>query len=352
MRGDPELIDVRPDEHLNLTRLDPWLRSQLPDTNGLLRVQQFGGGHANLTYLLEFDDSEYVLRRPPLGPVAPTSHDMAREHRVLTRLGTAFPLAPTSFALCQDRSILGADFHVLERRRGFVIRTSLPARLAGDIVRVRHLSEMLVDTLADLHRVSPDEVGLSDLGQPDGFVTRQLEGWSKRWAAAKNRELDRVDSLIRWLRDNIPPTQATTLLHNDYKLDNVLINPTEPTKATAVLDWDMCTRGDPLVDLGYLLNVWVESTDAPRWREAMVMPSNTPGFLTRSEVIDRYARRTGFDVDHIRWYHAFGVFKLLVILQQIYARFLRNQTADRRFANLGKQVVALAEKGVAVISDR
>ena len=345
---DPELIDVRPEETLDLSRLEPWLRAHLPSTDGNLTVRQFGGGHANLTYLVGFGETEYVLRRPPLGPIAPTSHDMAREHLVLARLGEVFPLAPTSFALCRDESVMGVDFHVLERRQGLVIRTGLPARLKSDLATVRRLSEMVVDTIADLHAIDPRRVGLSDLGQPVGFVTRQLAGWSKRWHAAKDRELASVDRLISWLREQIPTSQVTSLLHNDYKLDNILLDTNDPAIATAVLDWDMCTQGDPLMDLGYLLNVWVEPGDPPAWRETAAMPSYENGFMTRRELVDRYAERTGFDVREVLWYYAFGVFKLIVILQQIYIRFLRGQTQDPRFADLGRRIAAMADKGVVI----
>ena len=311
-------------------------------------MRQFGGGHANLTYLIGFGETEYVLRRPPVGPVAPSAHDMAREHRVLSRLGEVFALAPKSFALCQDPSIIGLDFHVMERRHGFVIRSGLPARLKRNRAGVRRLSATIVDTLADLHRVDPETVGLSDLGRPKGFVARQVAGWSKRWNAAKDRELASVTRVIDWLDNHLPTSETTTLLHNDYKLDNILLDSRDPTTPTAVLDWDMCTRGDPLMDLGYLLNVWAEPADPPSWREATAMPSYEDGFLSRREVVDHYAEQTGFEVGEVRWYYVFGVFKLIVILQQIYIRYLRGQTQDRRFADMGRRVEALAEKGVTL----
>ena len=348
VRDDPELIDVRPEETLDVSSLEPWLRTHLPSTDGTLTVRQFPGGHANLTYLVSFGPTDYVLRRPPRGPIAPTSHDMSREHRVLARLGEAFPLAPRSFALCQDTSVIGADFHVMERRHGLVIRSALPDRLAGAPSAVRRLSEMIVDTIADLHAVDPGRVGLADLGRPVGFVARQLSGWSRRWQAAKDRDLPSVDRLIGWLHEQTPASHVTSLLHNDYKLDNILLDADDFVTAAAVLDWDMCTQGDPLMDLGYLLNVWIEPDDPPAWRENTAMPSYEDGFLTRDEVVARYAERTGFDVSGILWYYAFGVFKLMVILQQIYIRFLRGQTQDPRFADLGRRVEALANKGAAI----
>ena len=346
---DPELIDVRPDEQLDLARLEPWLRTHLPATDGPLTVHQFGGGHANLTYLIRFGRQEYVLRRPPLGPVAPRSHDMTREHRVLARLGEAFLLAPTSFALCEDPAVLGVDFHVMERRHGFVVRGALPEVLKGDPAGTRRLGEMVVDTIADLHRVDPVAVGLADLGRPEGFLTRQLSGWSTRWHAAANRELASVDQIIGWLHDNPPTSQTTTLLHNDYRLDNILVDTVDPATPKAVLDWDMCTLGDPLMDLGYLLNAWVHADDDPAWRGMTTMPSYEPGFPTRQEAVERYARRTGCDVSRVHWYYIFGVFKLIVILQQIYIRFLRGQTQDERFAPLGGRVQRLADKGITLL---
>lgn len=346
-----ELIAVRQDERLDLVRLEPWLREHVPRTDGVLSVEQFGGGHANLTYLIRFGTHEYVLRRPPLGPVAPSSHDMKREHRVLSRLGEAYPLAPTSYAHCADPTVLGVDFHVMERRHGFVIRGRLPADIRRDPVAVRRLGEMMVDNLAALHLVTPDAVGLGDLGKPAGFIPRQLAGWTSRWIATERR-LPPVDTLLAWLHDDPPSPHATTLLHNDYQLENILVDTHDPTVPVAVLDWDMCTRGDPLMDLGYLLSVWVEPTDDPSWRGLSPMPAQEPGCLTRREILDRYARNTGFDVERAHWYHVFGVFKLLVILQQIYVRYLRGQTQDQRFASLGQRVEGLTARGLALVDDR
>ena len=340
-----ELIDICPDERLDLGRLEPWLRARLPAVPGALTISQFGGGHANLTYLVR---CEYVLRRPPLGPVAPTAHDMRREHRVLARLGTCYPLAPTSYALCDDPAVIGADFHVMERRHGFVIRRQLPPDVAGDPVLARRLGEMLADSLAALHRVDPRAVGLDGLGRPDGYVTRQLAGWTARWGAT-GRELPAMDRIAVWLRAGLPPQQAATLVHNDYQIENILVDAADPATAVAVLDWDMCTRGDPLMDLGYLLNCWSDPDDDPAWRGVSPTPGRAPGLPTRRELVERYARSAGFDVEHAHWYHVFGVFKLAVVLEQIHVRFRRGQTRDTRFATLGKRVQRLAAKGLALL---
>ncbi len=348
MTQDPELIAIRPDERLDLARLEPYLRERLPGAEEPLELGQFGGGHANLTYLIRFGSREFVLRRPPLGPVAPSSHDMTREHRVLKDLWRVFPPAPRSYLLCDDPAVIGADFHIMERRHGIAIREDLPDRYRGDPALCRRIGEMIVDVLADLHRVDPGEAGLSDLGHPDGFAARQLGGWAKRWEAAKDETSPQVGELVAWLERKLPASQVVSLLHNDYKLDNMLVRAEDPARAVAVLDWDMCTRGDPLMDLGYLLTFWGEAVDPPAWRLGASMPTWHDGVPTRGEAAERYARRTGFDLSALDWYHAFGVFKIAVVLQQIYIRFLRGQTQDQRFAIFGERVTALMDKAAVL----
>jgi len=346
----PELIAPRSGEEIDTSRLEPYLRARLPETEGPFSLRQFGGGHANLTYEVRFGGREYVLRRPPLGPVAPSSHDMKREHRVLAALPDIFPWAPKSYLYCGDTSLIGAEFHVMERRHGIVIRSDLPARFKGDLPLARRIGEMMVDTLAALHTADAATAGLGDLGRPEGFVARQLEGWTKRWHAAKDKDLPRVDEMARWLRQHVPKPQAATLLHNDFKLDNMMVGADDPDRCVAVLDWDMCTRGDPLMDLGYLLNYWSEAGDDEAWRRAAFMPTWYPGFPSRTEAVERYAQKTGFTIEDVRWYHVFGVFKLTGVIQQIYIRYLRGQTSDARFATFGERVATLAEKGCALIA--
>jgi aminoglycoside phosphotransferase (APT) family kinase protein len=344
-----ELIDERPDEHLDTSRLAPYLRAHLPGAEGPLQVRQFGGGKANLTYLLRFGENEFVLRRPPLGPIPPGAHDMAREHRVLSALHRCYPLAPQSLLLCEDAAIIGAVFIVEERRRGFVIRDDIPEEFAGRPALNRRVGEALVDALADLHRVPPAAVGLGDLGHPEGYVERQLQGWTRRWQAAQGgeeaaRSAREWRPVIDWLGARLPQSDAASLLHNDYRLDNCLLDSADPGHIVAVLDWDMCTRGDPLADLGYLLNYWVEPEDPPEWRAIAAMPTWRPGFPSREEAILRYAARTGFEVGAIGWHQVFAAFKLAVIIQQIYIRYVRGQTQDQRFRHYWRRVLGLAEK--------
>ena len=348
-----ELIDERPDERLDTARLEPYLREHLPGAEGPLSVRQFGGGKANLTYLLRFSDSEFVLRRPPLGPIPPGAHDMRREHRVLSVLHPRYSPAPRSLHLCEDESVIGAMFIVEERRHGFVIRDDIPSEFAGRPELNRRIGTALVDALADLHLVPPADVGLGDLGRPEGFLERQLSGWTRRWQAAQGGEqADRaaaeMQPVIDWLGRNLPASRGAALLHNDYRLDNCLLDPADPGRIEAVLDWDMSTQGDPLADLGYVLNYWVESGDDPVWREIAAMPTWRDGFPSRAEAIERYAARTGFDVAAIGWHHVFAAFKLAVIIQQIYIRFVRGQTQDQRFRFYYRRVLGLAAKARAL----
>lgn len=343
--ADPEVIDVRQGEEIDLARLTPWLRDNLEGAGeGRVSFAQFGGGHANLTYLLGVGAAEYVLRRPPLGPVAASAHDMAREHRILSRLWQAYPLAPRSLVHCPDPSVIGAEFHILERRRGFVIRNGRSDDVLRDPAIARGVSETLIDCLADLHLADADACGLGDLGHPEEFMQRQVDGWSGRWRKALDPTAPEADTLIDWIATNMPASDRASLVHNDYKLDNVLLDQSDPTRAAAVLDWDMCTRGDPLSDLGTLMNYWLEPGDPADWRIATQMPCEYEGFLTRVEAIDRYARRTGFDLGEVRWYQVFAAFRTAVILQQIYIRWLRGQTRDPRFETFGTRVAALIAK--------
>lgn len=349
-----ELIAERADERLDTTRLDPYLRAHLPGAAGPLSVAQFHGGKANLTYLLRFGEQEFVLRRPPLGPIPPGAHDMRREHRVLSALHRRFPLAPQSLLLCEDESIVGAVFIIEERRHGFVIRDDIPDEFAGRPELNRRIGLALVDALADLHRIDPAAIGLGDLGRVEGYLERQLAGWTRRWDAAlggpeAERSRAAMAPVLDWLARTRPTERAGALLHNDYRLDNCLLDTADPARIVAVLDWDMCTRGDPLADLGYLLNYWVEPGDDPEWRAIAAMPTWREGFPSRAAAIAHYAAAAGSDVADILWYQVFAAFKLAVIIQQIYIRFVRGQTRDARFAQYWRRVLGLARKAQVLI---
>jgi aminoglycoside phosphotransferase (APT) family kinase protein len=341
-----ELINVRKDEQLDIESLGLYLRNSLKLEFDNLSSLQFSGGHANLTYLLRLDKKEYVLRRPPLGPVAPSAHDMLREHRVQSSLNPLFPLAPKSLYFCDDERIIGSKFHIIERRNGFVIRKEFEPYISPSKDNLRKLSFKIIDVLADLHNINPDEAGLGDLGKPEGFVLRQLNGWEERWKKSTDDKVlkSKFDKLISSLRLSLPHPQAVTILHNDFKLDNIMWSNSDQLDPIAIFDWDMCTRGDPLMDLGHMLNYWIDETDNEDCKLITSMPVNKILYPTRKEIVDYYSKKTGFNVRNINWYYAFGAFKLAVILQQIFYRYQKGQTQDERFSNFGKRIDALINR--------
>lgn len=337
-----DLIEVRSDERFDEARLAAYLRGKLPGAAGEMTVRQFGGGKANLTFQLHFaSGAEYVLRRPPLGPVAPSSHDMGREYRVLSVLHRAFLFAPRSWHYCADPAVIGAPFQVMTRCHGIVVRERLPMPFAADPTAARKMSGALVDSLAAFHAVDYAALGLSQLGKPDGFIQRQVDGWQRRWQRAKLHEDPQVDWIYRWLSGRVPKQSAHSLVHNDPKLDNTMFAADDPGRVVAILDWDMCTLGDPLSDLGALLTYWTQPDDPPAVRGIAMMPVGDHDFMSRDELVQRYASSSGIKIADIRFYHVLGIFRLLVILQQIYIRYVRGQTQDQRFASLGEAVAAL-----------
>lgn len=345
-----DTIEVRPDERFDERALTDYLRGKLPGSENPLRVRQFGGGAANLTYLLDFGSHEYVLRRPPLGPVAKSAHDMVREYKVLSVLHQAFPYAPRAFLYCEDTAVIGADFFVMERRQGVVVRRKLPAIFANAQDAPRQMSKALVDALAQFHAVDFAALGLSDLGKPEGFVERQIEGWCKRWYAAKTEDSPEMEAIYQWLKANLPPSSGVSLVHNDYKLDNVMLAADDPGRLVAIFDWDMCTLGDPLADLGALLCYWSEPSDPPYFQSMAMMPTGDLGFMTRQELVERYSERSGRSVHNIHFYHTLGLFRLTVIIAQIYIRYVRGQTQDKRFAAFGPMIPLMAKAAVEVMN--
>ncbi len=340
-----DLIPVRPEEAFDETTVATYLAGKLAGAEAPMRVTQFAGGRANLTYLLEFaGGAEYVLRRPPLGPVAPGAHDMAREHMVLSRLWRAFPQAPRSHLLCDDESVLGAPFLVMERRQGVVVRETIPQVFGGgnDPEATKALSGVVIDTLADFHAVTAADCDLEDLGRPEGFLDRQVGGWLRRWERARHEDNPLADEVGAWLVEGLPNSPEPTLLHNDWRLDNMAVAVDDPSKCEAVYDWDMATRGDPLCDLGTLLGSWHDHDEVDE-RTHSLMPVTAPGWITRAEAIDRYGARSGRDVSEMDWYVVFGTWKLGVVLEQIYIRYLRGQTSDPRFDTMGEGAARLFE---------
>ncbi len=310
------------------------------DLGGELSVLQFPGGHANLTYLLCFGETELVVRRPPLGPLAAGAHDMGREYRVLSKLHKVFAQAPRIYLFCDDEAVIGAPFVATERRVGFVLRAAMVEEMLAIPDVNRRVSHAVIDAMAGLHQVDPDAAGLSDLGRPDGFAARQVTGWHKRWQAAKEDDVPAMDNVFDGLRADIPPPPRISIVHNDLKMDNCQFRAEDPDRVASIFDWDMATLGDPLLDLGMFLAYWRQPGDTvPRAPQ----PVGAPGpFPTRTELTERYGRQTGFDISRIAWYETFALWKAAVISQQLYIRFRRGQTKDVRFADNNVRAEQLA----------
>jgi aminoglycoside phosphotransferase (APT) family kinase protein len=343
-------IPPRAGEEVDVARLDAWLRAQVPDWRGPTEIRQFPSGHSNLTYLVTGGGLEMVLRRPPHGSRVKSAHDMGREYKVLSRLHALYHPAPRPLAYCSDPDVLGAPFYLMERRRGFAIRKQLPENLAGDAAALRRLSESLVDRLAELHSVDVEAAGGSALGKPQGYVQRQIEGWTRRWHDAQTEPIPPMDDLARWLAERMPVESGAAVIHNDYKLDNVLLDPAEPWRIVAVLDWEMATVGDPLMDLGTALSYWTERGDDPDLLARWFAPTTVPGFFTRRQFVERYFERSKTTTDDVLYYYVYGLFKVAVILQQIFFRFRHGLTQDDRFAGLGDVVKALARQGSRAVA--
>ena len=346
----PETAPVRTDEQMDWPRLAQYLSGYLADADSPMQVLQFPGGSANLTYLVRFASGvEYVVRRPPLGEVAPGAHDMGREYKVLSRLYRGFAKAPRCLHLCEDESVIGARFIVCERRDGVVVRDRFPAAMCrheGVAIRTSHA---LVDAMAELHNVDPAAVELADLGKPDGFVERQVSGWYQRWQLAKHEDVAQIDDLYQSLHTSLPKPQRVSILHNDLKLDNCQFAPANPDAVTSVFDWDMATLGDPLIDMGTLLGYWPEPTD-PEPRAARAEGADGP-FPSRAEITRRYAAASGLDTRMIWWYEAFALWKTAVVLQQMYIRFRRGQTQDERFAALPERIPILLDQALILVNE-
>jgi aminoglycoside phosphotransferase (APT) family kinase protein len=351
-RAMPDSSDTKPvreSEQFDWGALARYARAKLAvvlggqfDLAAPMTVEQFPGGHSNLTYLLRFGDQEFVMRRPPLGPVPPRAHDMAREFRILEAVHPVFPLAPQPFVLCEDANVIGSIFYLMERRHGQVVRSYEPPELADRPEARRRLSKAIVDALADLHAVDIEAHGLVALGKPVGFVDRQVRGWTERWKRSQTSDLPEMDALAAWLTERLPADPPRpTLVHGDFKLDNVMLDPSDVGRIVGVFDWEMSAVGEPLIDLGILLAYWVHVSTASQ-RDAVASVTHHPGWFTRAEILEHYGGATGLDLTNIPFYEVFAVFKLAVVLQQIFYRYHRGQTDDPRFADLDERVGWLA----------
>lgn len=349
-----ETARPRPGEELDPVRVCEFLAQALPAYSGQPEIRQFPGGASNLTYLIKIGDQELVLRRPPFGTKARSAHDMGREYLVLSRLHSVFPYSPRPLALCEDPAVLGEPFYVMERLRGTILRRDLPTGLTLTPASARALCENLIDVHLELHQVDFVQAGLADLGHPDGYVERQVSGWSKRYRAARTDDVPDDEALMEWLADNMPQDfSGAAIIHNDYKFDNVVLKDDGGgLRIHGVLDWEMATLGDPWMDLGCSLAYWIEAGDPAPLQSVRMMPTHLPGMMRRSEIVDYYAARSGHDPGRFDFYYAFGLFRLAVIVQQIYYRYTHGQTSDPRFAGFGQLGAILSANAAAVAAGR
>jgi aminoglycoside phosphotransferase (APT) family kinase protein len=346
----PELAEVRAGEELDWASLERFLVDRLDDVGGSMEVLQFPNGSANLTYLVRFGERRFVVRRPPFGRIAPGAHDMRREFRTLSRLWRGYAPAPRAFLFCDDHSVVGSDFTVIEYRSGEVVWGVVPPSMTRHADVGRRIGLAVVDALADLHLVDPQSVDLAELGRPDGFVERQVRGWAQRWELAALPDSDPLMGAVgERLAATTPETRYVSILHNDYKLDNCQFDPAEPDRVKSVFDWDMATLGDPFVDLGITLNYWPDPSDVDGLRPIVNPGMDDLGMPPRAEVIERYASRTGFDVTEVRWYEAFAAWKTAVVLQQLYARWVRGESTDPLMAERGPMVADQARRAAAIL---
>jgi len=343
-------VNMRSGEELDLKTIDAFLKDSIPGLEGRLSITQFPSGYSNLTYLIRIGDIEMVLRRPPFGRKAKSAHDMEREFRILTALHPHFPYSPRPIVYNEDNSVMGCPFYVMERIKGIILRKDLPAGLHYTPENARKLCENLLDVHLELHGLDYMEMGLMDFGKPVGYVRRQVEGWSGRYRQARTPDGPDCEHVMQWLREKQPPdSPKTAIVHNDYKFDNVVLSPNNPLEIIGILDWEMATIGDPLLDLGCSLAYWVQADDSPNLQALRLMPTDIPGALTRQELIVRYAQRSGTQIDNFDFYYCFGLFRLAVIAQQIYYRFYHGQTKDERFQSLIYAVYIMEETAREVI---
>jgi aminoglycoside phosphotransferase (APT) family kinase protein len=318
-----------------------------------LSVKQFPGGHSNLTYLLSSGDDQWVLRRPPFGSTVKSAHDMSREFKILSALNNVFPYGPTPVHFCEDHSIIGCDFYLMSYIEGLVIRRDYPANLELSPTQIRQQLFNFFDVLSELHSVDLVEAGLENFGRPVGYVQRQVDGWCGRWADAVTPDTVNCDNTIKWLYDNMPKESGkASVIHNDYKMDNVIFSLADPLKVIGVLDWEMSTVGDPLMDLGCTLGYWTQTSDPDFFRESRSMPSDVEGAPTRAEIVSRFQQRTGLPVDNFPFYFCFGLFRLAVIGQQIYYRYYHGHTKDHRFKGFVKKAHVLQSMCELIISGK
>ena len=346
-----EPAEIREGEELDSSVVELFLKDTIRDLDGPLSIKQFPSGFSNLTYFIQIGDREMVLRRPPFGKKAKTAHDMNREYRILNALHPVFPYCPKPLAYTEDKSIMGCSFYVMERIPGIIFRKDLPEGMDFSAHQARVLCENMIDLHSRLHALDYQVIGLGDFGKPEGYVKRQVEGWSRRYRDARTLDVPDFESVMEWLDKNQPPdSKFSGIIHNDYKFDNLVLNPENPVEITGLLDWEMSTIGDPLMDFGCSMAYWIDQDDPDEAQMMRMMPTIAEGMMTRKELVDLYQEKSGRKIDNFDFYYCFGLFRLAVIVQQIYYRFYHGQTKDKRFTKLAFGV-ALLEKSAKRVVD-
>lgn len=332
MASTDKASEVRKGEGIEPEKLAAYLKGAVTGLTGELRLLQYPKGHSNLTYLVTVGERELILRRPPMGTKAKSAHDMGREFRVLSALHPVYPYAPRPVHYCEDPEVIGDPFYLMEPIRGIILRRDLPAGVSFRPDEISTLFDRLIGVQCELHAVDWRAAGLEDFGRPAGYVKRQVDGWSRRYRNARTPDAPSGEEAMDWLAARMPPdTDRPAVIHNDFKTDNVVLDPDDPTRIVGVLDWEMATVGDPLMDLGCSLGYWVEPGDPEEMQAIRMLPTHLKGCPTRREVVDAYSRLSGRAVDHYSFYYCFGLFRLAVIAQQIYFRYYHGQTGDKRF---------------------
>jgi len=340
---------VREGEEIDAERVESFLKEQIPGLEGEMRVLQFPTGASNLTYLLVFENRELVLRRPPHGTKAKSAHDMSREYRVLSGLKQGYPHVPEVLLYTDDESIIGSEFYITERVVGNLVLRDFPPEWGFSAEDCRKFCLRFLDRLIELHQVDFRAIGLENLGKPEGYATRQILGWNKRYVNARTDDAPDCEVVRNWLEERIPSESGACIIHGDFRIDNLIVDAQDPFNIVAVLDWEMATLGDPLMDLGNSLAYWIQADDAPGLLSLRKQPSNAEGMLTRDEMVAYYAERTGAEVGNFDFYLVYGVFRLVVILQQIYYRYYHGQTKDERFAVMIEHVRELEKRCLGII---
>lgn len=330
-----QAVDIRDGEELDVAAVDRFMKSKIPDLQGEPSIRQYPGGASNLTYQIDYGERSFVLRRPPFGRIAKSAHDMLREARIMEALKPVYPYVPNIIAICDDHDVLGADFYIMERLEGIILRQDFPKGFELSAEDTGKLCRNVVDKLVDLHQVDYQAAGLDHIGKGAGYVERQIRGWSDRFRKARTEDVGDFERVMTWLNDKMPEDRAICVIHNDFRFDNAVLNPDNPFEVIGILDWEMATLGDPLMDLGNSLAYWVQADDDGPFQMMRRQPTHRPGMMTRDEVVEYYLERSNLEVDNFDYYEVYGLFRLAGIVQQIYYRYYHGQTQDKRFAGFG-----------------